>query len=152
MTGTRPTIGRWVWVGLLTGICLEFALGVACVVWVPAGRPDEWIPVQGRAVYVAHAVIGAILGIGALVSFLAAAREERTVFLGSGVGLAGLLLAAGGGMLAVYHPWRLTGMALMFGGSFVALFGFLIALHDPTSNEGVEEQGGGVGGSSEYGC
>ena len=29
-------------------------------------------------------------------------------------------------------------MALMFGGSFVALFGFLIALQNPMSNEGVE--------------
>jgi hypothetical protein len=79
-----------------------------------------------------------MLGIGALVSFLVAAREGRMIFLGAGVGLAGLLLGAGGGMLAVYHPWRLTGMALMFGGSFVALFGFLIALHDPMPNEGLE--------------
>jgi hypothetical protein len=138
IAGTPPAIGRWVWAAMLIGICLEFALGVACVVLVPVGRPDEWIPVQGRAVYVAHAVIGGMLGIGALVSFLVAAREGRMIFLGAGVGLAGLLLGAGGGMLAVYHPWRLTGMALMFGGSFVALFGFLIALHDPMPNEGLE--------------
>jgi hypothetical protein len=79
-----------------------------------------------------------VLGIGALVSFLLAAREGRTIFLGAGIGLAGLLLGAGGGMLAAYHPWRLTGMALMFGGSFIAVFGFLIALIDPQPNEGVE--------------
>ena len=112
------------------GICLEFGLGVACLVLVPVGRPDEWIPVQGRAVYIAHAALGAILGIGALVSFLVSARDGQMIFLGAGVGFAGLLLAAGGGMLAVYHPWRLTGMALMFGGCFIALFGFLIALHE----------------------
>jgi len=132
----------------LIGICLEFALGVACLVLVPVGRPNGWIPVQGRAVYVAHAALGAILGIGALVSFLVAAREGRIIFLGAGVGLAGLLLGAGGGMLAVYHPWRLAGLALMFGGSFVALFGFLIALHEPMLEEEPDEQRR----SSEYGC
>jgi hypothetical protein len=130
------------------GICLEFGLGVACLVLVPVGRPDEWIPVQGRAVYIAHAALGAILGIGALVSFLVSARDGQMIFLGAGVGFAGLLLAAGGGMLAVYHPWRLTGMALMFGGCFIALFGFLIALHEPMPDERLEEQRG----SNEFGC
>ena len=123
---------------MVIGICLEFALGVACVVLVPVGRADEWVPLQGRAVYLAHAAVGAVLGVGALASCFVAAREQGTSFLGARIGLAGILLGAGGGMLAVYHPWRLAGMALMFGGSFVALIGYLIALKDPMSNEEME--------------
>jgi hypothetical protein len=120
---------------MVTGICLEVALGIACVVLVPVGRPDQWIPVQGRAVYIAHAVLGGLLGIGALLSFLVVPRGGRVIVLGAGIGLGGLLLGAGGGMLAVYHPWRLAGLALMFVGSFIALFGFLVALHEPMPDE-----------------
>jgi hypothetical protein len=123
---------------MVIGISFEFALGVACVVLVPIGRPDEWVPGPGRAVYIAHAAVGAILGVGALVSLFVAARERGTRFLGAAIGLAGLLLGAAGGMLAVSHPWRLAGMALMFGGSFIALCGYLIALKEPLANEGME--------------
>lgn len=57
---------RWVWLVMMIGIGIEFALGVACLVLVPVGRPDQWLPPQSRGVYVAHAVLGGLLAIAAL--------------------------------------------------------------------------------------
>jgi hypothetical protein len=57
---------------MLIALGLEFALGVASLLLVPVGRPDEWLPPQGRAVYVAHAGLGGMLGIGSLVIFVVA--------------------------------------------------------------------------------
>jgi hypothetical protein len=73
-------------------------------------------------------VLGGLLGIGVLLIFLRAVRNGRVVLLGATIGLVGLVLGAGGGMLVAFHPWRLAGIALMFGGSLVAFFGFLIGL------------------------
>jgi hypothetical protein len=112
---------------MVSGVGLEFALGVAALVLVPTNRPDEWIPGHGHVVYVAHAVVGGLLAIGALLILLRAVREG-SVLVGATVGLVGIALGAGGGMLTVSHPWRLGGIALMFAGTLVALFGFLIGL------------------------
>jgi hypothetical protein len=110
------------------GVTLELALGVAALVVVPTNRPDGWIPVPGKGVYLAHAVVGGLLGIGAPLILLRTRRAESIVRLGATVGFVGLVLGAGGGLLTVWHPWRLAGIALMLAGTFVALSGYLIGL------------------------
>ena len=121
-------IARWVWFVMMIGIGIEFALGVACLVLVPVGRPDQWLPPESRGVYVAHAVLGGLLAIGALVILLAVLDGPKFVRLGAQIGLVGLLLGAGGGMLSVSHSWRLTGLGLMFAGALVAFFGYVVPL------------------------
>ena len=136
----HPEKHRAVWIALMVGIGLEFALGVASLVLVPTDRPNQWIPAHGQAVYLAHAAVGGVLGIGALLVFFGAVHRGGVVLLGAGIGLVGLLLGAGGGVLTAFHPWRLAGIALMLAGTFVAFFGFLMAL-------AAQIQGAGVGGS-----
>lgn len=114
----------------MIAIGIEFALGVACLVLLPVGRPDQWLPPQSRGVYGAHAVLGGLLAIGALVILIAALGASRFVRLGAKIGFAGLILAAAGGMLTVSHPWRLSGMGLMFAGALVAFFGYIVPLAD----------------------
>jgi hypothetical protein len=123
-------IARWVWFVMMIGIGIEFALGVACLVLVPVGRPDQWLPPQSRGVYIAHAVLGGLLAIGALAILIVVLDGSRFVRLGAQLGLVGLMLGAVGGMLTVSHPWRLTGMGLMFVGALLAFFGYVIPLAD----------------------
>ncbi len=128
-------IARWVWFVMMIGIGIEFALGVVCVVLVPIRRPDQWLPAQSKGVYVAHAVLGGLLAIGALTILIAVLDGSRFERLGAQIGLVGLILAAGGGMLSVFHPWRLAGMGLMFAGAVLAFFGYVIPLADVPAQE-----------------
>ena len=128
-------IARWVWFVMMIGIGIEFGLGVACLVLVPVRRPDQWLPAQSKGVYVAHALLGGLLGICALVILIAVLNGSRFVRLGAQIGLVGLILGAGGGMLSVSHAWRLTGMGLMFAGALLAFFGYLIPLADGSVQE-----------------
>ncbi len=135
-------IARWVWVVMMIGIGIESALGVACLVLVPVGRPDQWLPPQSRGVYVAHAVLGGLMAIGALAVLLKVLDGPRVVRLGAQIGLVGLLLGAVGGMLTVSHPWRLAGMGLMFAGALLAFFGYLIPLADVPVEEPQDDLSG----------
>ena len=123
---------------MLIALGLEFALGVVSLLLVPVDRPDEWLPPQGRAVYVVHAGLGGMLGIGALIIFVVASHGGRIVRLGAQIGLVGLLLGAGGGLLTAFHPWRLTGLGLMLAGTFVAFFGYLIPLLEQIQRQELE--------------
>jgi hypothetical protein len=115
---------------MMTGIVIEFGLGVAILVLIPVGRPDQWLPPQSKGLYVAHTLLGALLTVGALAILMRARGGSRFVRLGSQFGLAGIALGAVGGMLSVWHPWRLAGMGLMFVGALVAFFGYVIPLAD----------------------
>ena len=123
-------IARWVWLVMMIGIGVEFALGVACLVLLPVERPDQWLPPQSRGVYVTHAVLGGLLAIAALTILIAVLDGSKFVRLGAQVGLVGLMLGAAGGILSESHPWRLTGMGLMFAGALLAFFGYIIPLAD----------------------
>ena len=57
--------------------------------------------------------------------------RERVVRAAIFIGSVGLFLGAGGGILAVYRSSRFAGLGLMFAGSLIAFFGYLIPLIEP---------------------
>jgi len=130
---TSHPIGRWVWVTMMLGIGTEFALGVACLALLPFGRPDQWLPPQSTVVYAAHATLGGMLAIASLAIVTTLSSNQRFARLGARAGFGGLLVAAAGGTLSVWHPWRLAGSGFMFVGSLVAFFGYLIPLAEPAA-------------------
>src|SRR5580692_296494 len=117
-------VARWVWFVMMITVVIEFVLGVACLVLVPVGRPDQWLPAQSKDVYIAHAGLGGLLGIGAAAILLRALNGSKFVRLGARGGLVGVALGAGGGALTVSHSWRLTGMGLMFAGTLLAFLAY----------------------------
>jgi len=126
-----PRLSRHLWQILLFAVVAEFLTGVVGVVYVPFHRPNGWLVHQGRALYVGHAIIGAVLGIGA-VAALAAVRRRRSANrferIAGVTGLVGVVLGAVGGLLCYDQALRLFGMAVMFVGVSVAFFGYLIPL------------------------
>jgi len=120
-----PPADRSVWIAMAWGVGLEFVLGLAGLLFVPFGRPDEWLPSKGEAIYAAHAALGGVLGVGSLVLLVRAARAGRLARIGAVIGLVGMALGVLGGVLASYHAARLGGMALMLVGVVVAGFGYL---------------------------
>ena len=123
-------VGKWVWILMMTGVGVELVAGVAALVVVPVRRPDGWLPSQGETAYLIHAGLGGVLTLAAL-CLVVAAPSRRMTRAGTRIGLAGLVLGAGGGMLAVYHPSRVAGLVLMLVGAVVAFFGYLVPLAEP---------------------
>jgi hypothetical protein len=144
MTRTSQPVGRWVWIAMMISVGIEFALGVACLALFPIRRPDQWLPSQSKTVYSAHAVLGGVLAIASVAIVMTVASNQRFVRLGAQAGLVGLLFAAVGGMLSVWHPWRLAGMGLMLVGSLVAFFGYLIPLAEPQPQASAPDSPGSV--------
>jgi len=107
-------------------VVVELAIGIGTLVVVPYDRPTVWLPVQGRLLYLVHAALGAIVGLGSVVVFLAARRAPRILHLGSIVGFVGVVLAAVGGAASLGRPTRLLGVGLMLLGAVVAGFGYLM--------------------------
>lgn len=118
---------------LLVG--LELALGVGALVLVPYGRGTVWVPRQGRGIYLVHAIVGGLLGLGALAVLYGTRLAERVVRIGMALGLAGIVVAAGGGLATVHHSTRLLGLGLMLLGSMLAGFGYLMPLVEPAAPE-----------------
>jgi hypothetical protein len=115
-----------VWLSMLGLVGLEFALGVVAFLVVPTGRPSGLVPHRGTLIYLVHTIVGALLGIGAVVLMVAANHAGRPVRIGAIVGLVGVMIGAGGGVLTVDHALRLLGMALMVVGTAGALLGYLM--------------------------
>jgi hypothetical protein len=86
-------------------------------------------------VYVAHAALGGLLTISALVIVLRVLDGSKFARLGARIGLAGLVFGAIGGTLAASHAWRLTGLGLMLVGALVAFFGYVVPLADSAAKE-----------------
>jgi hypothetical protein len=116
--------------GILMGslVGLELVLGIGTLVVVPYDRPDAWLPAHGHLLYLLHATLGGVLGLGALVLLLAARQAPRLAHLGTIVGFVGILLAAVGGVASVAHPTRLLGVGLMLIGVVVAGFGYVMLI------------------------
>jgi hypothetical protein len=133
-------VGHWVWILMMIGLGVESALGIATLVVVPVHRSNGWVPGTGAAVYLLHAILGGILTLVAM-WLVTLSPRERIVRAGIVIGLAGLGLGAGGGVLAVYHASRFAGLALMFVGSLVAFFGYLLPLVEPDPRSEIESAG-----------
>ena len=114
---------------MLAGVVVVFGTGVAGLFVVPFGRPSGWRPNHGTVVYALHSVLSAALAVAAAL-LLTGRPRDRIVRLGAIIGASGLGAGALGGTLAVSHPWRLTGCALMLAGSATAGFGYLLPLLD----------------------
>ncbi len=120
---------------LLVLVGIEFVLGVSALFAVPAGRPSGWLPRRGTDLYLAHAVVGLPLALGALALVPLAAGATRSLRVTAWIGLAGVAAAGAGGMLTASHPLRILGMALMFLGPLVAGFAYLIPVLDRLPRE-----------------
>ncbi len=121
------------YVGLLLGI--EFLLGVSTLFVVKVGRPSGWLPPSGTDLYLAHAIVGLPLGVGALVLLSLSRRAGRSARTVAWVGLAGVGLAGVGGLLTSSHSLRLLGMGLMVVGPLLAGVGYLIPVLDRLPRE-----------------
>jgi hypothetical protein len=124
--GLSPRLARRAGIAMGGLVGVELALGIGTLVVVPYDRPDVWVPARGQLLYLTHATLGGVLGIGAVVLLLVAPPAPRLGRLGATVGLAGVLLAAAGGVASVDRTTRLLGVALMIVGAVVGGFGYLM--------------------------
>lgn len=116
-------------------VAVEFAVGLAALVLVPEGRPSGLLPSQGRLVYSVHGLLGAALLVGAVALVVANRRAVRMVRIAAITGLVGILVGGAGGLLASSHSLRLLGIALMFAGSVLAGFGYLVGILEPAADQ-----------------
>jgi hypothetical protein len=108
-------------------IGVECVLGIVALLVVPFGRPSGWLPARGEAIYVAHAIVGLLLALGALVLLVQVRRSTRTDRMVGWMGFSGVALAGIGGLLTEPQSLvRFLGMTLMFVGPMIAGLGYLI--------------------------
>ena len=113
---------------LLVGI--EFVSGIAALVALPTGRPSGWLPPSGTAIYLAHAILGLPLALGAVALLVRVRGSTRISLLSGWIGCIGVAVAGIGGLLTAAHPLRLVGLACMLVGSVIAGFGYLLPTLD----------------------
>ena len=101
-----------------------------------------------QPIYLIHAVLGGILTLVAM-WLVTVSPRQRIVRAGIVIGLAGLVLGAAGGILAVYQASRFAGLALMFVGTLVAFFGYLLPLIEPDPEVAIRVIGQELDGSPE---
>jgi phage shock protein PspC (stress-responsive transcriptional regulator) len=114
---------------LVAGTVVEVIAGLVAVFLVPFGRPQGWLPAEGSAAYLVHAVFGGFLLLGSLVFVFRVRASARVIRAASWTGLAGVAVAGAGGLLTVDRSLiRFLGIAVMFVGAAVAFFGYLTPL------------------------
>jgi hypothetical protein len=118
---------------VLVGI--DFVLGILALFSLSSGRPTGWLPKHGLDVYLAHAIVGLLLTLGAATLLVRVRGSARVLRLAGWLGGSGVAMAGAGGVLAVYHSTRLFGMALMFVGPMIAGFAYLIPLLERAPSE-----------------
>ncbi|MGH9088752.1 MAG: hypothetical protein ACRDYZ_11700 [Acidimicrobiales bacterium] len=138
---------RSAWVAMSVAVGLEFAAGLAALVLVPVDRASGAFPHQGRLVYDLHGALGIALLAGAVGLILAVRRTPRLYRIAAWVGLAGIVAGGAGGLLAADHPLRVAGIALMFVGSMVGGFAYLIGIMEPQRGPEGSTTGGEPGGA-----
>ena len=109
-------------------VSIDFVLGLLALFSLSTGRPTGWLPKHGLDVYLAHAIVGLLLTLGAATLLVRVRGSARVLRLAGWLGGSGVAMAGAGGVLAVYHSVRLLGMALMFVGPMIAGFAYLIPL------------------------
>lgn len=124
---------------MVVAVVVEFAVGLAALVLVPIGRPSGVLPHKGRLVYDAHAAVGVALLVGAVVLVAASRRFPRMLRIAAWTALAGVLVAGAGGLVAVDHRLRVLGIGLMFVGSLVAGFAYLVGVLEPPAKPSESE-------------
>jgi hypothetical protein len=128
--GALPISARRAWDAMAVLVCVELVLGVACIVLVPPSRATSVVPSKDGAIYLAHASIGLVLGIGALVLLVLSGAAGRIARIGARLGAVGVGIAGVGGVLSVFHHLRIVGMALMLLGTVAGGFGYLLPALD----------------------
>jgi hypothetical protein len=116
-------------------VTIDLVLGVAALIAVPYHRHTAVVPAHGRIIYLAHGVLGALIGLVAVAVIPRARRMERVVWVGAVTGLVGVGVAAAGGMLAIVQSTRLVGMGLMLLGAVTAEAGYLMPLIDSVPHD-----------------
>jgi hypothetical protein len=127
----KASTSRVPWSLMMSAVVLEFVVGLVGMLYVPLERPNGWIARKGEALYLAHALLGGVLGLGALALVVVVLRQEhapRLDRIGAITGLCGVVLGAIGGIVCYSHSLRLLGLAVMFVGISVAFFGYVIPL------------------------
>jgi hypothetical protein len=117
---------RATWLALLGLVVVVTGLGLAVLVVVPSTRRTGWIPTQGAVVYALHAVSGFVLALAGTWVLVAANRAGRPLRISATIGIVGVAFGTIGGLVAVFHPIRLLGIALMVVGALVASVGYLM--------------------------
>ncbi len=122
----EPLIARWAMViHVLLGF--EFVLGVMALFSVPFSRPSGWLPAKGEAVYLVHAIFGAVLTFASVAMVVRTRGEARTSRIVAWLGFGGITLAGAGGLLTEAQSLvRFFGMALMFVGAALAGFSYMV--------------------------
>lgn len=123
-----PPGGRAASIAMSSLVAIDLVLGVAALFAVPFHRVTAVVPARGQPVYLAHAVLGLILTLAAVVLVERSRGHDRQVRAAAITGLVGLGLAGAGGVLAVVQATRLPGMALMLLGSVGAIAGYVMPL------------------------
>ncbi len=131
---------RLAW-ALVSLVGVEFVVGIATLASVPTGRASGWIPTDGTVIYLVHAVVGVPLVIGAVLFLVHVGGSSRINVLSAWIGGVGVAVAGIGGVLTVVHPVRLVGLALMFVGPVVAVFGYLLPAFDRLSGDATSPGG-----------
>jgi hypothetical protein len=130
-----PPIVRRAGMAMAVGLGVELVLGIGALAVVPYDRPTVWLPAREHLLYLAHATVGGVLGVGAVGLFLAGRHAPRIARLATIIGVVGVLVGAGGGLASVDRPTRLLGVGLMLAGTVVAGFGYLILVIEVTPHD-----------------
>lgn len=133
----RPVLWLATTLSVLVGV--DFVLGIVALFSVPAGRASGWLPTEGETVYLAHAIVGLPLVLGAVTLLVMVRESDRPLLMTAWMGLIGVAVGGVGGALTESHPLRLLGMALMFVGPMFAGFAYLIPLIDRTPTKTRQE-------------
>ncbi len=123
------------WLAMTISVGIEFAVGVGEFFFVPFNRPNGYLPGQGEAISLVHALVGGFLGFGATAIVLLVTREDRLARIGAIGGFIGVVIGAAGGTIYYYHSLRLAGLGLMFVGASVAFFAYLTPLVGNSTHE-----------------